>query len=96
MRGRAHEATLVTPQALEQGSVDTGSMLVLLVSLAYLVATMAVAVYVVCDGQVRISLFVFVALWLRELLLLAVIAVVLLISASVKVRNVVMAWLEHR
>jgi len=72
--------------------MDAGDVLVLVLCVAYMIAAMAASVYLVCDGEARMGVFGFIALWLRELVLLVILAVGLLVAAALKVSNAVSTW----
>lgn len=65
--------------------MDVGDVLVLVLCVAGMVAAMAASVYLACDGEARVGVFGFVALWLRELVLSVLLAAGLLVAAALKV-----------
>lgn len=73
-------------------SMDAGDVLVFVLGMVYMIAAMAASVYLACDGDARMSVFGFVALWLRELVLLVLLAVGLLVAAVLKVWNAARPW----
>lgn len=75
---------------------DGGDVLVLTLCVAYIVAAMAASVYLTCDGEARMGLSSFIALWLRELVLLVLVAVGLFLVAMGKVSNAIDTWLRAR
>jgi len=75
---------------------DGGDVLVLILSVAYMVAAMAASVYLTCDGEAGMGLSSFIALWLRELVLVVLVAVGLFLAAMAKVSNAIDTWLRAR
>ena len=74
--------------------LDVGDVLVVVVCVTYMVAAMAGSIYLTCDDEARVDAFGFIAPWLRELVLLALLVVGLFVAATMKVWNVLCTWVS--
>ena len=78
------------PEAGRKSSPHGGSEIAAFaVSVVVMLAAMVGSIYSVCDEPGRISVLGFVALWLRELVILVVVAVVALTIAALRIRTVI-------